>query len=110
MSLELLITSALLAYTNSITAPIIEAAELAAAQAAILEKQEADAVRAAIAAEVEAKVLAAKNALRDATEKLSNVASGATVEVKDVVSAGFKSLLAGWEEAKKTFGEERKSE
>jgi len=24
-----------------------------------------------------------------------------------VVSAGFKSLLAGWEEAKKTYGETR---
>ena len=30
--------------------------------------------------------------------------------MRDVASAGFKSLLAGWEEAKKTYGAERKND
>ena len=82
-------------------------ARLAAAQAAIKEeKSEQEAAKAA-QAELEAKVAAAKAALKDASEKLTAAAADATGELKDVVSAGFKSLLAGWEEAKKTFGEER---
>jgi len=87
-------------------------ARLAAAQAAI--KDEENAGKAKI--DVEAKIAAAKVALRDATEKLhaatdrlQDAASGAGDELKDIVSAGFKSLIAGWEEAKKTFGEEKKN-
>ena len=29
-------------------------------------------------------------------------------DIKDFAQAGFKSLLAGWEEAKKVFNQERK--
>ena len=43
----------------------------------------------------------------DVAGKLQAVAGDATDEVKDAVSAALKSLKAGWEEAKKTFGEER---
>ena len=31
----------------------------------------------------------------------------ADAELKDIAAAGFKSLKAGWDEARKTFGEER---
>ena len=84
-------------------------ARLAAAQAAIKEA-EANSEKEAktLEADVEKKVEAAKAALKEATEKLSSAASDASVELKEVLSAGFKSLMAGWEEAKKTFGEERK--
>ncbi|MBQ5566240.1 MAG: hypothetical protein IIT35_00070, partial [Oscillospiraceae bacterium] len=58
--------------------------------------------------EIGAKVEAAKSALKDASEKLSAAAADASAELKDVAQAGFKSLLAGWEEAKKTFNEQRK--
>ena len=34
-------------------------------------------------------------------------AAAATDDLRDFVSAGLKSLKAGWEEAKKTFGEEQ---
>ena len=51
---------------------------------------------------------AAKAALADAAEKFSAVAADATDDLKDVVAAGLKSLRAGWDEFKKTFGEERK--
>ena len=40
--------------------------------------------------------------------KLTAIAADAGAEVKDFAQAGFKSLLAGWEEAKKTFNAERK--
>ncbi len=87
-------------------------ARLAAAQAAIKEEAEKEAAAKAEAEkaeeEVTAKVEAAKAALKEATDKLSAAAVDASAELKDVLSAGFKSLLAGWEEAKKTFGEERK--
>ena len=87
-------------------------ARLAAAQAAIKEINEKEAEKAAAAgnveAEVEAKVEAAKAALKEATDKLTAIAADAGAEVKDFAQAGFKSLLAGWEEAKKTFNAERK--
>ena len=93
-------------------------ARLAAAQAAIKEKAEKEAAlndaKAEIRAEVEAKVTAARAALKDAAEKLGTIAVGAGsfaadkgADLKDIAAAGFKSLKAGWEEARKTFGEER---
>ena len=86
-------------------------ARLAAAQAAIAEEKEkaaeAEAEVKAAREQVEDKVDAAKAALKEAAEQLTYLAAGATGELKEVVSAGFKSLLAGWEEAKKTYGETR---
>ena len=77
-------------------------------QAAIKdEKAQQEAIKAA-EAEVNDKVEAAKAALSDAAEKLTAAAADASAELKDIAQAGFKSLLAGWEEAKKTFGENRK--
>ena len=71
------------------------------------EKSVAEAAKEA-EAEVNAKVEAAKAALSDAAEKLTAAAADASAELKDIAQAGIKSLLAGWEEAKKTFGENRK--
>ena len=85
-------------------------ARLAAAQAAIKEKQAEKDARQAAAEEVEAKVAAAKAALKEASDKLASAAVDATGELKDVIAAGLKSLAAGWEETKKTFGEERKQD
>ena len=82
-------------------------ARLAAAQAAIKEKAERT-KKDEIQAEVEAKVAAAKVALKDAADRLSTVAADKGAELKDIAQAGIKSLKAGWDEAKKTFGEERK--
>ena len=81
-------------------------ARLAAAQAAIRDSGK----RAAPSAELlrAEKAEAAKAALKDAADKLRVAAADATDDLKDVLSAGFKGLIAGWEEAKKTFGEERK--
>jgi pyruvate,orthophosphate dikinase len=83
-------------------------ARLAAAQAAIKEEKSAEAEAAELKAELESKLNAAKTALKDVSERVQAVAADATDDLKDIVSAGFKSLLAGWEEAKKTFGQERK--
>ena len=47
-------------------------------------------------------------ALKEAADKISSVAENAGAELKDFAQAGIKSLLAGWEEVKKTFNEERK--
>jgi pyruvate,orthophosphate dikinase len=92
-------------------------ARLAAAQAAIKEEQAAEKedkgfslkadLEIEVAEEIEAKLAAAKEALQDATTRLQAVAGDATDDLKAVVAAGLKSLKAGWEEAKKTFGEER---
>ena len=82
-------------------------ARLAAAQAAIKEQQEKAQAAEAAKAEIDAKVAAARAALKDASEKLASAAEIAGGELKDIAQAGFKSLLAGWEEAKKTFGSER---
>ena len=82
-------------------------ARLAAAQAAIKDDQAKKAAAEEQKVEVERKVEAAKSALKDAADKLQSVAADAGAELKDVASAGFKSLLAGWEEFKKTYTEQR---
>ena len=58
--------------------------------------------------EIQKKVDAAKLAMKEATDKIATAAESASAQLKDLAQAGFKSLLAGWEEAKKTFGQERK--
>jgi phosphoenolpyruvate-protein kinase (PTS system EI component) len=87
-------------------------ARLAAAQAAIKESKEQEAAAEeafkAAEAEVNSAVEAAKAALSDAAAQLTSMAADASVELADIAQAGFKSLLAGWEEAKKTFNEKRK--
>ena len=83
-------------------------ARLAAAQAAIKEDMAKAAETKNTEDEVKAKVEAARTALKEATDKLTAAAQSAGAELKDFAQAGFKSLLAGWEEAKKTFTEERK--
>ena len=85
----------------------VPVARLAAAQAAIKDLKSAEAAEAEKKAELEAKVEQAKAALKEATDKLSAAAADATDDLRDFVSAGLKSLKAGWEEAKKTFGEEQ---
>ncbi|MBQ1575367.1 MAG: pyruvate, phosphate dikinase [Oscillospiraceae bacterium] len=85
----------------------VPVARLAAAQAAIRDIKSAEAAEAEKKAELEAKVEQAKAALKEATDKLSAAAADATDDLRDFVSAGLKSLKAGWEEAKKTFGEEQ---
>ena len=85
-------------------------ARLAAAQAAIAQsaaKEEERLSREKIEEEVSKKVEAAKAALKEASEKLSTAAVDAGTELKSFLAAGLKSLAAGWEETKKTFGEER---
>ena len=84
-------------------------ARLSAAQAAIAQKnvKEAENTEDNRKKEIEEKVAVARKAMKDAGEKLYVAAADASVEVKDVVSAGIKSLAAGWEEFKKTFEEKR---
>ena len=82
-------------------------ARLAAAQAAIKDIKSEEEKKAAVVAELEEKIAGAKAALKEASEKISSVASDATDDVLDFITAGLKSLKAGWEEAKKTFGEEQ---
>ncbi len=82
-------------------------ARLAAAQAAIKDIKSAEEKKAAAKAELEEKVDQAKAALKEAADKLSNAATDATDDLRDFITAGLKSLKAGWEEAKKTFGEEQ---
>ena len=79
-----------------------------AARAAIKDEKAKEAEVKAAEAEAEEKVDAAKAALKEATDKLTAIAADASAELADIAQAGFKSLLAGWEEAKKTFGENRK--
>ena len=83
-------------------------ARLAAAQAAIKDELDAKAAEEAAKAEVEKKIEAAKAALKEATDKLQSAAIDASADIKEFAQAGIKSLLAGWEEAKKTFNSERK--
>ena len=83
-------------------------ARLAAAQAAIKEEKEREAELKAAEDEFNDRVDAAKAALTDAAKQLTSAAADASAELADIAQAGFKSLLAGWEEAKKTFGERRK--
>ena len=77
-------------------------------QAAIKDEKAKEAAVKAAEAEVNKTVEAARVALTDAAEKLTAAAADASAELKDIAQAGFKSLLAGWEQAKKTFGENRK--
>ena len=58
--------------------------------------------------ELNAKMDAAKAAIKDAAEKLQSSAAEATDELMDILAAGLKSLKAGWTEAKKTYGDQRK--
>ena len=83
-------------------------ARLAAAQAAIKEEQGKKQAARDVQSEIEDKVAAAKVALKDASERLSAAAVDASADIKEFEQAGFKSLLAGWEEVKKTFNENRK--
>ncbi|MBR3368033.1 MAG: pyruvate, phosphate dikinase, partial [Lachnospiraceae bacterium] len=81
-------------------------ARLAAAQAAITEKMAADAAPAdeeeEIKAEIDEKVEAAKKAMKEASEKFQAIAADKTDDLKEFAAVAFKSLRAGWEEAKKT--------
>ncbi len=94
-------------------------ARLAAAQAAIKEANEPkEKVEEAIDSmasrlnidkdELNAKMDAAKAAIKDAAEKLQSKAAVASDELMDILSASLKSLKAGWNEVKKTYGDERK--
>ncbi|MBO5544590.1 MAG: pyruvate, phosphate dikinase [Oscillospiraceae bacterium] len=87
-------------------------ARLAAAQAAIKEeeavKAENEAKLEAAKAELNEKVEVAKVALKDAVDKFQAIAVDKTDDFKDFAAATFKSLKAGWEEAKKTFDQEKK--
>ncbi len=82
-------------------------ARLAAAQAVIKEEEEKNAeskaAEDALKAEITARVEAARAALKDAADKFQVVASDKTDDLKDFAAVAFKSLRAGWEEAKKTF-------
>ncbi len=89
-------------------------ARLAAAQAAIRDMEAEEKVEEVVGeevdvkAEIEAKVDAAKAALQDAAEKFQAIAGDKADDVKEFAFAAFKSLKAGWEEAKKTFDQEKK--
>ncbi|MBO5495364.1 MAG: pyruvate, phosphate dikinase, partial [Eubacterium sp.] len=76
-------------------------ARLAAAQAAIAENAAKDDKEAISKEEIEARIAAAKENLA----KLQAAAADASEDVKEVVAKGLKSIKAGWEEAKRTFGE-----
>ena len=47
-------------------------------------------------------------ALKEAAEKYRAVAADKAEDLKDVAAAAWKSLKAGWEEARKTFEQEKK--
>ena len=98
-------------------------ARLAAAQAAIKDEEAKaaadqaaeEAARAELDAKVEAakaelneKVEVAKVALKEAADKFQAVAANKTDDFKELAAVAFKSLKAGWEEAKKTFDQEKK--
>ena len=87
-------------------------ARLAAAQAVIKEEEEKNAeskaAEDALKAEITARVEAARAALKDAADKFQVVASDKTDDLKDFAAVAFKSLRAGWEEAKKTFDQNSK--
>ena len=87
-------------------------ARLAAAQAVIKEEEEKNAeskaAEDALKAEITARVEAARAALKDAADKFQVVASDKTDDLKDFAAIAFKSLRAGWEEARKTFDQNSK--
>ena len=62
----------------------------------------------AVMAEINARLDAARIALKDAADKFQVVASDKTDDLKDFASVAFKSLKAGWEEARKTFDQGKK--
>ncbi len=76
-------------------------ARLAAAQAAIAEKNAEKEAKDATKEEIEKRIADAKETLA----KLQDAAADAGDDIKDFVAKGLKSLKAGFEEAKKTFGE-----
>ncbi len=88
-------------------------ARLAAAQAVIKEEEEKNAeskaAEDALKAEITARVEAARAALKDAADKFQVVASDKTDDLKDFAAIAFKSLRAGWEEAKKTFDQNKEN-
>ncbi len=88
-------------------------ARLAAAQAVIKEEEEKNAeskaAEDALKAEITARVEAARAALKDAADKFQVVASDKTDDLKDFAAVAFKSLRAGWEEAKKTFDQNKEN-
>ncbi len=89
-------------------------ARLAAAQAAITAEKEAaekidmKAKAEDVKADLNDKLETAKAALKEASEKYRAIAADKAEDLKDVAAAAWKSLKAGWEEAKKTFDEEKK--
>ncbi len=89
-------------------------ARLAAAQAAITAEKEAaekvdlKAKAEDVKADLNDKLETAKAALKEASEKYRAIAADKADDLKDVAAAAWKSLKAGWEEAKKTFDEEKK--
>ena len=87
-------------------------ARLAAAQAVIKEEEEKNtevkAAEDALKAEITARVEAARAALKDAADKFQVAASDKTDDLKDFAAVAFKSLRAGWEEARKTFDQNSK--
>ena len=76
-------------------------ARLAAAQAAIAEKDAKTADAAISKEEIEARIAAAK----DTFAKLQDAAADATDDARELIAKGLKSIKAGWDEARKTFGE-----
>ena len=88
-------------------------ARLAAAQAVIKEEEEKNAeskaAEDALKAEITARVEAARAALKDAADKFQVAASDKTDDLKDFAAVAFKSLRAGWEEAKKTFDQNKEN-
>ncbi|MBO7670916.1 MAG: pyruvate, phosphate dikinase, partial [Oscillospiraceae bacterium] len=88
-------------------------ARLAAAQAVIKEEEEKNAegkaAEEALKAEISARVEAARTALKDAADKFQVVAADKTDDLKDFAAVAFKSLRAGWEEAKKTFDQNKEN-
>ena len=46
--------------------------------------------------------------LKEAADKFQAVAANKTDDFKELAAVAFKSLKAGWEEAKKTFDQEKK--
>ena len=86
-------------------------ARLAAAQAVIKEEEEQNkelkAAEEAVMAEINTRVEAARVALKEATDKFQVIAADTTDNFKEFASVAFKSLRAGWEEARKTFDQEK---
>ena len=90
--------------------PLHHAQKEAAEKAELNEKVEAAKAAlkdAADKAELNEKVETARAALKDVSDKFQSIAAGKTDDLKEIAAAAFKSLKAGWEEAKKTFEEKK---